>query len=355
MKHRMHRRLIVAVFFVLIYIFIGCSSKEEKKAGMPPGQGQSAVTQTPAAISPNYSLNPSAIVIDVDGSKLTQGEVESELDNKMASIQNQIPKEKIEKARAEIRNQIINDFTIKTLLTHEVNRLKINVTEQEFSAALDRFKKNLPQGMTIEELVKKHNMTKEKMDDEIRLGIKFNKLILLQKGADIKPTEKEIFKFYEENRNKFIVPESVHIRHILVAKAAGDDDKRKADKAEKIGKLRKQLLAGADFAELAKSNSDCPSKKNGGDLGTISRGEMVKPFEDAAFTQDKNVIGPVVETEFGYHIIQVLEHNPPKTVSLNDSVKERIADYLKNQKHQEIFDTLLKSLRSKAKIVAHQN
>jgi peptidyl-prolyl cis-trans isomerase C len=127
------------------------------------------------------------------------------------------------------------------------------------------------------------------------------------------------------------------------------------EKKAKAEGLRKQLLAGADFAETAKNNSDCPSKNTGGDLGTFPRGDMVKPFEEAAFTQEKNAIGPVVETDFGYHIIQVLERIAPKTMGLDETMKTRISSYLQQQKQQENFETLLKKLKAKANIVVYQN
>ena len=141
----------------------------------------------------------------------------------------------------------------------------------------------------------------------------------METGDKAKPTQKEISKFYNDNRDKFIDPESVHVRHILVAIKKGDNDKVKAEKKEKIENLRKQLLNGGDFAEVARKNSDCPSKEEGGDLNFIRRGQTVKPFEDAAFSQEKNVIGPVITTEYGYHIIQVLDRKPAKNNSFGRS------------------------------------
>jgi peptidyl-prolyl cis-trans isomerase C len=353
MKYRRHHGVIIALILLIFVVHTGCSSKEDKSA-LTAGQGN--LTQVPGTTAPPViPASPSAILIDVDGSKLYQGDVDSEIKNRMAASQDPIPKENIEQVKNEMRKRIVNDFTVRTLITNEVNRLKITATDQEFSDALDRLKKGLPQGMTLEDLLKKHNMTKEKMYDDIRTGIKFNKLVLLQKGANIKPTAKEISNFYEKNKNQFMMPETVHARHILVAKVAGDDDKSKAEKKAKAEKLRKQLLTGANFVEIAKNNSDCPSKSSGGDLGTFAKGQMVKPFEDAAFTQEKNAIGPVVETNFGYHIIQVLERTTAKAVNLDDSVKARISGYLKQQKNQEIMDVLLKNLQSKAKIVVNQN
>jgi peptidyl-prolyl cis-trans isomerase C len=82
---------------------------------------------------------------------------------------------------------------------------------------------------------------------------------------------------------------------------------------------------------------------------------MVKQVEDAAFSQEVNAIGPVVETEFGYHVIQVLERHAPKTLTLDEKMKGNISAFLEQQKQQESFDAMLKKLRSKANIVVYQN
>jgi parvulin-like peptidyl-prolyl isomerase len=101
---------------------------------------------------------------------------------------------------------------------------------------------------------------------------------------------------------------AVSARHILLA-TRNMGDAAKAAKRNIAERIRKQLIDGADFADMAAKHSDCPSKQKGGDLGTFNRGQMVKTFEDAAFNQKKNTIGPVVETKFGYHIIQVIERH----------------------------------------------
>jgi len=80
---------------------------------------------------------------------------------------------------------------------------------------------------------------------------------------------------------------------------------RSKDEAEQqIGQIAQQLQGGADFADLAKQHSDCPSSSKGGDLGQFGKGQMVKPFEDAAWGLDVGGVSGVVETQFGYHIIK---------------------------------------------------
>ena len=82
-------------------------------------------------------------------------------------------------------------------------------------------------------------------------------------------------------------------RHILV------------DNKERCQELIDQINAGADFSELAKKNSLCPSKSKGGDLGTFSPGKMVKEFDEVVFSADVGVIYGPVKTEFGYHLLEV--------------------------------------------------
>ena len=88
-------------------------------------------------------------------------------------------------------------------------------------------------------------------------------------------------------------------------------------------KIRDEIVGkkGKDFETLATEVSDCPSKAKGGELGLLSRGQAVKPFEDAAFSRKVGEIGPVVKTQFGYHIIEVLDHREAGKIPLSEATK----------------------------------
>ena len=105
-----------------------------------------------------------------------------------------------------------------------------------------------------------------------------------------------------------MVPEQVHVSHVLVAPKGRSDEEARA-RAEEV---RRKALSGSDFAGLAKEFSDDPSAKdNQGDLGTFARGRMVKPFENAAFALEKpGDISPVVKSPFGYHVIKLHQKLP---------------------------------------------
>ena len=148
--------------------------------------------------------------------------------------------------------------------------------------------------------------------------------------ATINPTDEELQKFYTQNQESFRTPERAKVRHILLMtkdKPAAEEAKLKA----KADDLLKQVRAGADFAKLARENSEDPgSKDKGGEYEVQRNGQMVKPFEDAAFTL-KPGQSDVVKTEYGYHVFQVMERNAAGIRPFSE-VKAELAAQLKKQR-----------------------
>jgi len=100
---------------------------------------------------------------------------------------------------------------------------------------------------------------------------------------------------------------TVRASHILLMYKGSDRSsatRSKEEAQQQIQGLLTQVQGGADFASLARENSDCPSKAKGGDLGSFGRGQMVKAFEDTTFALPVGGVSGIVETQFGYHIIQ---------------------------------------------------
>lgn len=119
-------------------------------------------------------------------------------------------------------------------------------------------------------------------------------------------------------------------------------------------KIRDQVAAGKDFETVAAEVSDRPSKANGGRLGVLSRGQTVKPFEEVAFSRKAGEIGPVVETRFGYHVIEVLDHKDAGKATLA-VVKEQIGRRLTQQKKEQALEAYIDSLKAAATIVIHSD
>ncbi|OAG27443.1 peptidylprolyl isomerase [Thermodesulfatator autotrophicus] len=163
-------------------------------------------------------------------------------------------------------------------------------------------------------------------------------------------TEEELKKYYEKNKAKFQEPEKVRARHILI-EVSQNASKEEVQKAlEKAKKIRERLLKGEDFAKLAKKYSDDPGTKDkGGDLGFFTRGQMIKEFEEAAFSLKPGEISEPVRSPFGFHIIKVEEKKMSKEKPFEE-VKEKVKEEYLNQKQKEALERALKELKAKYKV-----
>lgn len=344
----------VLTFLILGLMFIiACDSNK----GKPSADKGSQVASSPApstGISPIPPEMADAVVV-VDGVKLTKTMLERDLNAKMDMLKSQVPADKLNEVRNEVKTKIIDNFIMRTLFANEVEKLKIAATDKEVTDGINKLKESLPPKVTYEQFLQKNHLTKEQAKEEIRLGVKIEKYVKSSVPSDPKVTDKEINDFYKQNKDKFVMPESVHARHILIKTTPEDNAKTLAEKKAKAESIRKELLGGADFAEMAAKNSDCPSAEAGGDLGVFVKGQMVKPFDDAAFSQKANEIGPVVKTQYGYHIIQVLKREGPKTMAFNDDIKAKISAYLKMKKQEQAYQSLMKKLKEKANIVVYSS
>jgi peptidyl-prolyl cis-trans isomerase D len=159
--------------------------------------------------------------------------------------------------------------------------------------------------------------------------------------AAVTVDDADLEREYQARQSDFQLPEQVHARHILIKV----DEHRSTDEAKKkIAEIRAKLDQGTPFEKLAEEYSEDPgSKAHGGDLGNFGRGQMVPAFEEAAFAATPgSVVGPI-ETSFGIHLIQVLEHTPARTRTLAEATPELRAR-LTAQRAQELAETKARDL-----------
>jgi len=161
---------------------------------------------------------------------------------------------------------------------------------------------------------------------------------LLDREVTVEVTEEEAKTFLEENKEELKLPEMVNARHILV------------ETKEEVEEVRNQLANGADFEQLAKEKSIEPAAQStGGNLGWFPRGQMVAPFEYVAFSLRVGKISQPVKTDFGWHIIEVLEKQSAQYPVYED-MKDKLITYLGSQKREEAFQTYLSEILENAEI-----
>jgi peptidyl-prolyl cis-trans isomerase D len=176
--------------------------------------------------------------------------------------------------------------------------------------------------------------------------------------SQIVPTDADLHKRYDASKEDYKHPEQAHILHILIRVPQGAPAADDATAKAKADNIVKQLRAGGDFAKLARENSADPSSSGkGGDMGWVDKGTTVAPFDTAAFTIPPNTISdPIRSTEFGYHIIKVLERRPAGYRSFDevrDMLASQMADQLaKDEARDEITRIAAKMKQAKPKTAA---
>jgi peptidyl-prolyl cis-trans isomerase C len=246
-------------------------------------------------------------------------------------------------------NAVINDMINRELMYQESVKKKMKVEPETIQEEFSAIQRQFPDQQQFEGWLASLNLTEKKLKEEISQRQGIRNLIEAEIAPKVKITESEARVFYTSNPNLFQRPEEVHAQHILIKVENEADERKKADARKKIQGLKKRLDSGEEFSAIAKSQSDCPSAQNNGDLGFFSRGRMVPAFENAAFELKPGQISQVVETQFGFHLIKVLEHRPAVSLKFEE-VQDRISDELSNR---QIYAEVLKyveHLRKSAKI-----
>ena len=181
---------------------------------------------------------------------------------------------------------------------------------------------------TDEEIQQYYDEKKELHKAAARGQFSYVELSLDNFKSDVNPSEEEISAYYEANKSAYVKDAERTARHILISASESDEEAQKTA-LDQITAIRERIINGEDFAEVAKVESDDKgSATRGGDLGVVNRGVMVKPFEDEVFALEQNVVSEPVQTQFGFHIIEVTNITEERGKSL-DEVKDEIADKIK--------------------------
>ena len=250
---------------------------------------------------------------------------------------------------AQVRKSVLEKLIESEVLYQESLKAGIKIDDKLVEDEVQKLKKRVPSEEEFKKFLDNFHLTEADLKTQFQRTMAIRKLIEEKVVKDITVTDKETKDYFDKNQASFKQPEEVRASHILI-KVASDADQAAKDKArKKIADIQKELKKGADFAELAKKYSEGPSATRGGDLGYFKRGQMVKPFEDAAFGMKAGEVSDVVETRFGYHLIKVSDKKDAKTMSYEE-MKDKIAGFLKQKKSQEAVSGYVEGLKGKIKI-----
>jgi peptidyl-prolyl cis-trans isomerase C len=300
------------------------------------------------AAEPNAVAESTGVAVTVNGKDIAEADVDAKINAYMDRMASQIPPGMAEQYKKQMRPQVVESMVMEQLLDEQIKKANITVTDNDVNDKLNEIVASQP-GMTMETLKERiaaQGQSLEQVKEQIKKTMSYEKLI-----GNVEVNDAEAKAFYDENKEDFNKPEQVKASHILVKVVPTATPEQKAAAKTKIEGLLKQAKAGGDFAALAKENSDDPgSKIKGGDLGFFDRNTMVKEFADAAFALKVGNISGVVETQYGYHIIKVTDHQQGGLMPF-EKAKADIVKSLENKKKGELFKQLIEKIKAQAKIV----
>jgi len=348
----------------------GCGKKDD--AAKPASDAAKPAAPAAAAKPAEKAapIDPKAVAVEVNGKKITFGELQADAD-KMVEAQ-KVPAEQKEEARKYFNERLAQQFVMKTILLAEVQKKGLKVTDEDRKKAEAEMVKQNGQRpgapKSFDEVIKKHPLGEVRGKQELEDSLLINKLIEQEVVSKVKIDAKKVDEMFT----------NITSNYEAQAKAALD---AQAKALPKLQELKKQLdaLKGDElktkFAELAKANSDCPSKEKGGDLGEFTHGQMVKEFDEAAFKLEPFKVSEPVKTQFGYHLIMVTKKIPavaakgdtpasPEKVQASHILikveapraekptREQIEGWMKQQETTGATRAFIDGLRNAAKVVA---
>jgi len=284
----------------------------------------------------------------VNGVVITRDQYDKELQVQLGRVSRQ-GKQISDDQTAELKKEILEGLIEREVLYQESRKAGIKVDDQKVTDQLAAIKKRFPNDEEFKKALNKMNLTEDEIQIQIQRGLAIRELIDQKVADQIVIKDEETRAYYDGNPQSFRQPEQVKASHILIKVEPTADEAAKIEARKKITEVQQKLKDGGDFAALAKEYSQGPSSAKGGDLGYFRRGQMVGPFEDAAFSMKTNEVSDLVETRFGYHIIKVYDKKPEQTLAYAD-VKDKIAQRLKQEQIEKDATLYVENLKKGAKV-----
>jgi peptidyl-prolyl cis-trans isomerase C len=329
---------------IVALVLCGCSKSSTEAA--TPAANAAGAQAAPAAPPKPVPAQIPAVVAHVNGEDVTKADFDRAVQAIEARAGGPIPPDQRDRVLRGVLDQVIG----YKVLVQETRAKNVTVADTDVDARIGEIRKQFPSEEAFTQMLAQRKLTLEQVKSDAKQDMAISKLIEDQIAAKVAVKPEQVNDFYAKNPDQFKQGDSVRASHILIAVPKGADAAAKAQARTKAEQVLKDVKSGKDFAALAKENSADPgSAAQGGDLGFFQQGQMVGPFNDAAFSLEPGAISDLVETEFGFHIIKVAEKKPGRTIPL-DEVKPQVEQYLEQLNRQQETESYVNGLKAKGKI-----
>jgi len=298
------------------------------------------------------------VVAVVNNDVITLSELDRTGREYFARVKDKAPETEMDRALEKAREEVLSSLIDKTIVRQQAEHLSITVTEEEIDTAVDQIMAR--NNATIEDFRRElasMNIPEQEYRDNIRDQILQSKLINYEVRSRIVIIEDDIKEYYQKEYTQEKGESGYHIlqmgftwRNTVTLEEAGFDTKEEA--REKAEEIRKRVLDGESFKELAQSYSNLPSAADGGDIGLFTKEEMSEDMKDVILKMQPGEISAIIETGRAFQFFKLLSVRDGDIVvkAPYESVREEIRDILYRQEMEEQYKNWVKSLREESYI-----
>lgn len=282
-------------------------------------------------VAVGWGASSDSVVARVNGMPISADDLRARLHEYQANWKGDPSPE----ARA-FRERVLNELIEERILLAEAEARKIEIRPEELEAALKSVERDYP-GESFEKVLAEKRITYSRWRERMRLKLTLDKVVSDLTKEIPAPSEAAIRDYYRSHEAEFRHPEQVRAAQIVVKTA------------EDGARILEELKKGKPFEELARAHSFTPEAGQGGDLGFLERGVLPPPLEEAFWKLPAGKQTPVIQTDYGYHVVKVLERRPERTEPLEEA-RPRILKELTQMEREQKFSAWRREVLSRAKI-----
>lgn len=295
------------------------------------------------ASEPTHAVSPRTPVAKVNEVPITAGELEEELNRILISPAAHGGMNPEKKDR--LRKTALEELIIRELAYQKAKAMGLKIDENELLATIKKIRRRFRTEESFQEALKAEGIMEKEFEHRIEKDLLLRKIHRIEIEDKAQVREEDVRKYYEENKAKFVVPESVRLRMIVVKIEAN----KEAEAKNKIDYIYEKLKAGEGFYDMAYRFSEDDYRVLGGDYGWVHRGQLVPELEKIAFDAKTNELTGPFRTSYGWHIIKV-ENKQPRRQLKYEEVKEKIKNDLYRKRLNQRRLEFMNGLKATAKI-----
>jgi peptidyl-prolyl cis-trans isomerase C len=285
----------------------------------------------------------------VNGEPIYEDQLRSIIEQGMRPFRKRGMLEAPEDLVANLRSQALEEMIAETLIAQQSLKLSLENLDLKLARRIKELEEKLPPEERLPAYLSRRGLAMAELQESLEAQIRREEY--LEHAGILHPTipESRIYEMYEGIEESYAGQESVNISHILIKRNRSPDMDTHRLRREEAEAIRREILAGGNFEELAREHSGCGSASEGGSLGYIRKTYMPAEFERVAFALEEGSISDVVETEFGFHIIKAFDRKPLGAAPYQE-VRNFLRRYLENEESQRQLASHVAALREKAVI-----